>query len=366
MDGFYPDILTLPTEARELSRPPTHVATSGASRHPRGITHTPPVMAYFLDLFSPETYEAFSATSRSVSGFRERHETVAKRISPGDKLICYMTKLSRWIGVLEVLEGPYRDHAPLFYPEDDPFVVRFHVKPLIWLPKEKAIPIHEDEIWNTLSFTREQDRRTSTWTGKLRGSLVQLDDSDGEFLEKKLREQTQSERSFKIDEQQYRKLIRHTVRTPEKVVTVSVPEDGEPESVEVTQSEVEAETRESIRIQALIAQIGAHMGMRIWLPRNDRSRVLQEWKAGDSALLENLPLRRDNPEDDRADRRPLAQAALDHPNRGSRESAGEGTSGGEETRFLAAREGTARGELHLPFLRQYPRDRRSQAPRAPV
>lgn len=129
-------------------------------------------MAYFLDLFSPETYEAFSRSEKNISGFRLRHQSAASRVSVGDKLICYMTKLSRWGGVLEVLEGPFRDDTPIFYPEDDPFVVRFRVRPDVWLPVAKAIPIHENAVWNRLSFTRGQPRGSSTWTGKLRGSLA--------------------------------------------------------------------------------------------------------------------------------------------------------------------------------------------------
>jgi hypothetical protein len=37
MDGFYPDILTLPMESREHTRPPARTAILGAPRHPRGI-----------------------------------------------------------------------------------------------------------------------------------------------------------------------------------------------------------------------------------------------------------------------------------------------------------------------------------------
>ncbi len=62
-------------------------------------------MSYYLDLFSPETYEAFLRSPRDVSGFRERQYIQATKIKPGDKLICYLTKLSRWIGALEVIEG---------------------------------------------------------------------------------------------------------------------------------------------------------------------------------------------------------------------------------------------------------------------
>ena len=111
-------------------------------------------MAYFLNLFSPETYEAFRKSDMSVSGFRISQQNAASRINVDDKLVCYMTKLSRWIGVLEVMSNSYQDDAPIFYNENDPFIVRFKVKPLAWLDKEQAIPIHEDRIWDFLSFTR--------------------------------------------------------------------------------------------------------------------------------------------------------------------------------------------------------------------
>ena len=146
-------------------------------------------MAYYLDLFSPETYDAFGRSDRTISGFRPRQRNTAARIQPGDKLICYMTKLSRWMGVLEILEGPFIDKAPIFYPKDDPFVVRFRVRALVWLPVEKGIPIHEEHVWERLSFTKGQDKGTSTWTGKIRSSLAQLSERDGAFLETLMREQ---------------------------------------------------------------------------------------------------------------------------------------------------------------------------------
>jgi hypothetical protein len=59
-------------------------------------------MAYYTDLLSPNTYEAFSASDRTVSGFSLRQRNLAARLQPGDKLICYLTKVSRWVGVLTV------------------------------------------------------------------------------------------------------------------------------------------------------------------------------------------------------------------------------------------------------------------------
>lgn len=245
-------------------------------------------MAYYLDLFSPETYEAFSRSDRSVSGFRIRHQSAASRIHPGDKLVCYMTKLSRWIGILEVQGEAYRDDTPLFYSEDDPFVIRFKVKPVVWLLKEQAVPIRDETVWNTLSFVRIYDRKKSqTWTGKLRTSLTQLEDEDGHFLEELLCAQAKGGQVYPVDEREYQKYMTHQVRGVDKVIRVSVPDDAAHED-EVPQPPAEA--RESIKMQALLADIGAKMGMRIWLPRSDRAAVLGEWRDANPPLLDVLPL----------------------------------------------------------------------------
>jgi len=249
-------------------------------------------MPYFIDLFSPETYDAFTRSTQAVSGFRLRHKGMAERIKAGDMFACYVTKVSRWCGLLEVIAGPFIDSTPIFFPENDPFVVRFKVRPKVWLPLDQSLPIHEPSVWNGLSFTRGLEMSSIAWTGKVRGSLVRLDDKDGEFLADALAAQTKLPKTFPLDDVDRKKLATHTVNRPDKVVTVSVPEDtGSVEEATVPQ---EAATRESIQIQSLIAQIGARMGMSIWIPRNDRGGVLKEWKKDPQALLERLPLNYDD------------------------------------------------------------------------
>lgn len=249
-------------------------------------------MAYYIDLFSPETYEAFKRSPRDISGFRIRHQGMAGCINPGDILVCYMTRVSRWFGALEVTSGPFIDDKPIFVPENDPFVVRFRVRPLVWLDVDKAIPIHDDEMWNRLSFTQGLEHSSTAWTGKVRGSLVRLEDRDGQFLTEKLQAQAVQGKTFALEENDERKLATHTVNRPDKIVTVSVPEgSGASEEIE-PQEEITA--RESIRIQALIASIGAQMGLAIWLPRADRGAVLREWKSEAHNLLDRLPLNYDD------------------------------------------------------------------------
>lgn len=77
-----------------------------------------------------------------------------------------------------------------------------------------------------------------------------------------------------------------TIKREDKDVSVTVPmtsdDDSETDRVD--------SLRESMQIQALIAKIGTLMGFKIWLPKADRSRVLQAWRAEPGELLSELPL----------------------------------------------------------------------------
>jgi predicted RNA-binding protein len=245
-------------------------------------------MAYYLDLFSPETYEAFTKSKQEVSGFRPRQENAASKVQIGDKLICYMTKLSRWVGILEVTSAFFRDDTPIFYSANDPFVIRFKVRPIAWLPKEKAIPVREGKVWGALSFTKEYDKDGSRWTGKFRNSLNPIDDADGRFLERLILSQVSGGEAYEVDDHEYSKYLRHKVRRPEGEVTVSVPLDTETEVLPQPR-----EARDSIKIQAMLANIGAQMGLKIWIPRSDRTAVLNEWSSEHRPILETLPLNYD-------------------------------------------------------------------------
>ena len=74
------------------------------------------------------------------------------------------------------------------------------------------MPIHEDEVWKTLSFTRDQSKNTSNWTGKLRGSLVQISTEDGHFLEQLLAAQATGLREWPVREDEFRRLVVSRVR----------------------------------------------------------------------------------------------------------------------------------------------------------
>lgn len=247
-------------------------------------------MRYYIDLFSPETATAFDKSKRDISGFRISRKTYVnnQKIGPGDKFICYVTRLQRFVGVLAVKSKPFEDDTPIFTREDDPFVLRFHVEPIVWLSLERSIPIHSDYIWNNLSFTKELEKESNKWTYMVFSSPRKWPQRDCVFLEKALREQAQKQVVYPFSEEDQKKLRTQKIRiSDKKEVTVSVPDEDK----EIEQDLVSLEEkRNSIIVQAKVAEIGEIFGMKIWLPNNDRARVLEIWKPREGVLLAELPL----------------------------------------------------------------------------
>ncbi len=256
-------------------------------------------MNCFLDLFTPETWRAFCGAGATVTGFRERQRRLAReRVREGDLFICYLTRLSRWCGVLGVQSKSYEDDAPIF-DDPDPFRVRFRVEPLVILKPEAAIPIHDEAVWNSLSITRRHDRALSHWTGFFRTSMNRFEDADGSYLMELLREQQVNPRPYPLTDKDSRQLkSKKKVRSIGGEVEVEIPEDGD-EEAETQPGQADqtlaTSSRESIQIQAKVAQIGIEMGFRIWVPRNDRSRVLEHVPTDSHQnFLDALPLNYDD------------------------------------------------------------------------
>jgi hypothetical protein len=99
---------------------------------------------------------------------------------------------------------------------------------------------------------------------------------------------------------EYVQALKRKVKTPTGEVEIAVPgEDDELEEAVSSRIEVppavalpgEPEARQSIRIQAEIAEIGAKMGFRIWIPAADRAKVLEIVQSSKKdSFLKDLPL----------------------------------------------------------------------------
>jgi hypothetical protein len=126
-----------------------------------------------------------------------------------------------------------------------------------------------------------------------------LPDADGEILVKVLQEQDRRRQKYPLSPRDLQQLARsQMVRGADRSVLVEVPE-REPAEVpeqQAVQEGADQDTyRQSLKVQAVLARIGAEMGFRIWVPRNDRQSVLQQVPAAThEAFLSQLPLNYDD------------------------------------------------------------------------
>ena len=96
---------------------------------------------YWLDLLTYETWTEFLKAATSVTGFRENRWKTVQSIKPGDIFLCYLTGVSRWIGILEVTGPAFKDIKKLWTRAD--FPARIQVKLLAKLDPLTAVPVIE-------------------------------------------------------------------------------------------------------------------------------------------------------------------------------------------------------------------------------
>jgi len=202
-------------------------------------------------------------------------------------------KLSRWCGVLEVCSEAFEDSTPIFADEDDPFPIRFKVRPKVMLDFEKSVPI--EELWAELSFTKELRPLAFGWAqaARLRQSLVSISEQDALLITRALEQQVNGEKVFELDTADLRHIGQRTVvRTEAGEVEVEVPEREEEEEEQAAEHEIRP--RASLKVQAQLAEIGAILGFTLWIPPADRQRILELLPSTHhSKLVSKLPLNYD-------------------------------------------------------------------------
>lgn len=246
--------------------------------------------SYWLDLFTGATWQEFLDGGAQISGFREIRWNTVQQIKPGDYLICYLTGISRWVGILEVVSEPFKDDTQIWKAEVFPCRVR--VKLLISLTPETAVPIAE--LRDQLSIF-ENVSSPVAWIGHLRGSPAKWKVSDGEVIVKAIQEAKTNPVFRPVDQ---RKLDRRPTVLHTKLGSVTVPgldeSIGREEVSQVEASETSKEPRLHTEIQWLILKLGNDMGLDVWVANNDRSQGVNGHKFTELPhLKKELPLQFD-------------------------------------------------------------------------
>ncbi len=218
---------------------------------------------YWSDLFTGKTWEEFLKNGANTTGFRESRRKSAEQIRPGDYLICYLTGVSRLIGVLEVKSEMFFDRTAIW--EDEDFPCRFKVKLLYKLDPETAVPIVE--LKDKLSLFQNL-KSPNSWSGFFRGSPVPFDPADGEVIVEAIKHAVQNPVAREYDPKKY---WRHPkIYQSKKVGAVTVPEEEPDEELQAERAAKHEATHEEIQWRLL--KLGSDLGLDVWVARNDRNR----------------------------------------------------------------------------------------------
>jgi predicted RNA-binding protein len=106
---------------------------------------------YWVQVFSEETWREFLIAGAKVTGFREKRWVIVKKIKPGDRLLCYISKIGVLIAVLQATAEPYLDHRNDVF--KDAYPCRVPVRVVVRLDERHAIPI---KTLDTLSIFKSR------------------------------------------------------------------------------------------------------------------------------------------------------------------------------------------------------------------
>jgi hypothetical protein len=251
---------------------------------------------YWLDLFTGNTWLEFLAAGGTVSGFRQTRCKTVFRMKQGDYLICYLTGISRWIGILEVTGPAFKSDDPIW--KDEAFPCRVPVRVVHALKPETAVPVLS--LRDSLSVFQGL-KNPNLWSGAFRGSPAQWSTPDGEKIVDAVKDAQANPVLRPVDP---KKLGRRPVAAATEIGPVVIPDSKEAEDDEEIVSDAEAadaaeagliispepSASEHTEIQALLLRLGAAMKLDVWVAYNDRSRTYQGTSLGAMPRMrEKLP-----------------------------------------------------------------------------
>jgi hypothetical protein len=241
--------------------------------------------SYWLDLFTAVTWDQFLKHGGNISGFRESRWNTVKKMAKGDYLLCYLTGVSRFIGILEVTSAAFKKEDRDIW-IDESFPCRLGVKQIVELTPETAVPVLE--LRNQLTYFQNL-KSPHAWSGYFRSSPAKMNQADGEAVVKALLEAKENPITRPFDQ---RKLKYRPKVLRAEIGSVTVPEANDEEGK--TDIKEESAASEHTEIQWHLLKLGADMGFDVWVARNDRKREFKGRKFSDlPSLKASLPLQFD-------------------------------------------------------------------------
>jgi EVE domain len=134
---------------------------------------------YWIIVGSPENFRRTADRGFGVQGIKSRHRKKAERMSPGDKLVYYLTGLKAFAGIATVQSHSFESHEriwesgdPTKAAEDYPFRVR--ISPDLILDEDDFLPA--EDVARRMAYVARYP--PENWTLAFQGNVHAIDEAD--------------------------------------------------------------------------------------------------------------------------------------------------------------------------------------------
>ncbi len=138
---------------------------------------SPQASRYFVGVFTVESWREFKRHGGRVMGFNAKKAGAAARLRPGDRILCYLSKVSAFVGFMEVTGLAQFDTTPIW--SDGLYPVRLPVRVVAEVALFNVVPIRS--LSERLSFMRGLNGGAG-WTIYVRSSPRLWRVEDGEAV----------------------------------------------------------------------------------------------------------------------------------------------------------------------------------------
>lgn len=128
---------------------------------------------YYMIVTNEIDYEWDIDNQFACAGFPDRNKRALHQMEPGDKIIYYVTKHSKFMAITEVVGEYFYSEQPIWDDLYDLWPHRIHTKTMIFIEKcEEGVFIKD--IWDNLEFIKNKTR----WGSQVQGSFRKLSEND--------------------------------------------------------------------------------------------------------------------------------------------------------------------------------------------
>ena len=132
---------------------------------------------HWVVLFTVETWEEFLVSGGCIYSFPETGWNIAERVRVADRLLCYLTGASRFVGMLQVVTPAAKVNTRAGIRHQLP--CRFGVKPVLTLTPLTAVPI--DDLKAKLSIFKSA-KGPRSWIWHVRRTPTLWESSDAKVV----------------------------------------------------------------------------------------------------------------------------------------------------------------------------------------